>query len=329
MNRTQPRVPEPEHDDPGRADCGRSDPGSTARGRNGPPVPPRLIVVAAVGFSSLSALLIRLSTAPAPAIAAWRMILSFLMMAVVVSLQHSHRRRVPAMTLTPGVVALLGLSGVFLALHFATWIASLSLTSVTHSTVLVTMHPVIVLFAGFFFLHEKIDRGRLFPALGAVLGAAILAIGGSSSGRQPTVAGDLLAVAGAVAVSGYLVIGSWARRSVGAGVYSVIVYGIAAAVLSLFAVVTGQALFSYAPVDYLLFAALAFFCTILGHGLINWGLKYVPAAEVSMYIVLEPVFATIMAVIWLDELPGLVTAAGGLLVLGSLMVVTHRNRHTL
>ncbi len=291
-----------------------------------PPVPARLVVVVAVGFSSLSALLIRLSTAPAPAIAAWRMILSFVMMAVVISLPRRRRSVPPVVALNPRVVGLLALSGVFLALHFATWIASLSLTSVTHSTVLVTMHPVIVLFAGFFFLHERIDRARLLPALGAVLGAAVLAIGGSSSGRQPTVAGDLLALAGAVAVSGYLVIGSWARRQVGAGIYSVIVYGIAAAALTVFAGITGQELLSYSPRNYALFAGLAFFCTILGHGLINWGLKYVPAAEVSMYIVLEPVFATIMAIIWLDELPGMVTATGGLLVLLSLMVVTRRNR---
>ncbi|MFW5695022.1 MAG: DMT family transporter [Alkalispirochaeta sp.] len=294
----------------------------------GAPVPARLIVVAAVAFSSLSALLIRLSTAPAPAIAAWRMILSFLMMGVIVSVRMRGRRESPTVPLSPRVVGMLVVSGVFLALHFATWISSLARTSVMHSTVLVTMHPVIVLFAGVLFLQERIDRRRLLPAVGAVLGAAILAVGGSGSGREPTLSGDLLAVAGAVAVSGYLVIGSWARRYVGAGVYSVIVYGIAAVVLSGFAAFTGQTMFSYGPVNYLIFAALAFFCTILGHGLINWGLKYVPAAEVSMYIVLEPVFATIMAMIWLDELPGWVTAAGGLIVLVSLTAVTRRNRAT-
>jgi len=254
------------------------------------------------------------------------MILSFFMMAVIVSIQRRRRKSAAVVTLNVRVVGLLALSGVFLALHFATWIASLSLTSVTDSTVLVTMHPVIVLFAGFFFLHEKIDRARVLPALGAVVGATVLAVGGSSSGRPPTAAGDLLALAGAVAVSGYLVIGSWARRNVGAGVYSVIVYGIAAAVLTGFALLTGYELGSYSLRNYLLFAALAFFCTILGHGLINWGLKYVPAAEVSMYIVLEPVFATIMAMIWLDELPGIVTGLGGSLVLLSLAVVARRNR---
>ncbi|HKK49629.1 MAG TPA: hypothetical protein VJ932_11075, partial [Alkalispirochaeta sp.] len=96
-----------------------------------PRVPPRLIVIGAVGFSSLSALLIRLSTAPAPAIAAWRMILSFFMMAVIVSIQRRRRKSAAVVTLNVRVVGLLALSGVFLALHFATWIASLSLTSVT------------------------------------------------------------------------------------------------------------------------------------------------------------------------------------------------------
>jgi len=292
---------------------------------------PRLVVVAAVAFSSLSSLFVRLSDAPPLAIAAWRMLLST---ALVVPLAAVEHRGTEPRTSSSGVsqspatartVALLLVSGTLLATHFATWISSLSLTSVSHSTVLVTMHPVIVLVAGVVFLGEPVDRRRMLAAVGAVLGAVVLAAGGSSAGRSPSLAGDSLAFAGAVAIAGYLVIGRWARRSVGTWVYSLVVYAVATAVLVATAAILGVGLLGYGLVDFLLFAGLAFFCTILGHGLINWGLRYVPAGDVSMMILLEPVFATLMAVVWLGEVPGIVTVLGGFMVLGSALILNRRS----
>lgn len=293
-------------------------------------VSPYVVVVIAVAFSSLSSLFIRLSTAPPIAVAAWRMLLST---AFVVPLALADRRAA-----TPDdrdtashptrrhQVGMLLLSGLFLAAHFATWITSLQLTSVTHSTVLVTIHPVIVLVAGLIVLREPIGAARAIGAVGAIAGALILSLGGSRSGVEPTVAGDLLAFAGAVAVAGYLVIGRWARRTMGVWRYSLAVYAVAAVALVGLAAVSGVALGGYGTRNLVLFAALAFFCTILGHGLINWGLRFVPAGEVSMLILLEPVFATIMAVIWLGEIPGGVTIAGAVVVLASLGLVTRERR---
>jgi drug/metabolite transporter (DMT)-like permease len=295
-------------------------------------VSPRLIVIAAVGFSSLSSLLVRLSTAPPLAVAAWRMLLSAALVVPIVGAgmwrevrggrtpqQRRDARHGVARSL-PLIVA----SGVFLSLHFATWITSLGMTSVAHSTVLVTMHPVIVLAAGSIFLGEAAGRGRTVAAIVAVGGAILLSFGGSVGGRPPTVTGDLLAFAGAVAVSGYLILGRWARRRVDAWTYSLIVYTVAAILLVIFATVADQPLTGYPVREFLIFGALAFFCTVLGHGLINWGLRYLSAGDVSMYILLEPVFATVMALIWLAEVPGVVTTIGALVVLLSHGTVTHR-----
>jgi drug/metabolite transporter (DMT)-like permease len=102
------------------------------------------------------------------------------------------------------------------------------------------------------------------------------------------------------------------------------VYSVAAVVLIVVAVLVDQPLTGYDTRDLLIFWALAFFCTVLGHGLINWGLRYVSAGDVSMYILLEPVFATVMALVWLGEIPGVVTTAGALVVLVSLGTVTRR-----
>jgi drug/metabolite transporter (DMT)-like permease len=293
---------------------------------------PRLIVIVAVGFSSLSSLLIRLSTAPPLAVAAWRMILSAVLVVPIVGFgswratrgaRSPHQRREARHDLLRSLPLIIA-SGIFLSLHFATWITSLGMTSVAHSTVLVTMHPVIVLAAGSLFLGEAAGRARTIAAFVAVGGAILLSFGGSVGGRAPTVIGDLLAFAGAVAVSGYLILGRWARRRVDAWTYSLVVYTVAALVLVALSAVGGQPLTGYPIREFVIFWALAFFCTVLGHGLINWGLRYLSAGDVSMYILLEPVFATAMALVWLGEIPRVVTTAGALIVLLSLGTVTRR-----
>lgn len=318
------------------------------------------VVVAAVLFSSLSALLIRLNSAPPLAIAAGRMLFSSLMVVPIVAVRartvrtgapirsfgQSRQPRTPdaespapaapappVRSPAPGpaglqsrgrTLLLVLLAGVLLALHFATWISSLSLTSVTHATVLVTMHPLVVLIINALMLRELSDRRRLLGAVGAVAGALVLSLGGSAAGREPSLQGNLLAFSGAVAIAGYLVIGGRVRRHMDAWSYSLRVYSVSAVVLLGIALVARVSLLGHPMRDLVLVLLLAFFCTILGHGLINWGLRYVPAVDVSMLILLEPVFATLMAIAVLGEIPGPLSALGAVVVIASLMLVSRR-----
>jgi drug/metabolite transporter (DMT)-like permease len=216
---------------------------------------------------------------------------------------------------------LLVLSGLFLALHFAAWITSLSYTSVLHSTVLVTIHPLIVLFASAMVFRQPVTLVRGIATVVAFAGAVILATGGSLSGRMPTLRGDLLALLGGVAVAGYLMIGGWARHHVSASRYNLTVHGVAAVALIALAILMNRPLWPYPPREFALFAALAFFCTILGHSLMNWALKTVRASDVSLAILLEPVFASSLAAILFQEIPGPRTLVGAVIVLGAMAVI--------
>lgn len=280
------------------------------------------IVFAAVAFVSVSSILVRLSVAPSLVIAAWRMIIAAVLLAGVPLVFREGRDGAVKMS-RPSVrdVLLLIASGILLALHFAAWVTSLSLTSVVHSTVLVTAHPAIVLVASAVIFRQKVDRKRLAATVVALAGAVLLAGGGSVSGRQPTPVGDLLAFAGAVAIAGYFIIGGYLRRSLSAGWYNSTVHAVAAAALVGAAVVFGQPLGPYPLREYLIFAALAVFCTILGHSMLNWALKYVSASDVSLAVLLEPVFASILAAILFHEIPGGRTVLGAVVVLGSLAYV--------
>lgn len=277
----------------------------------------RPIVVVAVAFTSVSAILIRLSQAPPLTIAAYRMLFAFLMIAPF-ALPRMRR-------LTGRDLLLAAASGGFLALHFATWITAVTLTSVASATVLVSMHPVIVLLGSVLFLREKPLPGVTALVLLALIGTTILSWEDLRSGVGD-LGGNLLALAGAAAVSGYMLLGSSLRKRVGALQYNALVYGVAALILLPLATLWGSSLGPFELREYLIFGGLAFFCTILGHALFNWALKYVRATFVSTSILMEPVFATVMAVFILGEIPSLLTLIGGVVVIVALYGISRGER---
>ncbi|HUX14497.1 MAG TPA: DMT family transporter, partial [Spirochaetia bacterium] len=201
---------------------------------------PRIAVLVAVLFTSSSAILIRLSNAPPLAIAAWRMTLSALLM--LPAMLWTMRVDRPAVggtrRLTGKDVGWCIASGFFLALHFASWITSLSYTSVAAATVLVDTHPIFVVALSAIFLKERIRRVSLGLVLVALMGSVLLAID-SGNGSRGTIYGNGLALFGAAAVSGYLLIGRIVRPRLGVTQYTFLVYASAALMLLLLCLVTG------------------------------------------------------------------------------------------
>jgi len=288
-------------------------------------VRPKPIVVVLVGvvFTAFSAILIRLADAPSLAIAAWRMVLATGMAAPLFVAERFGRapRRESgssASALTrKAAVALSLASGALLAMHFAFWIASLSYTSVASSTVLVTTHPLIVAVFGFVLLDERLSVRSVLFMLASLAGSALLVAGGYGAGGSVPL-GNLLAFLGAVTVSGYMVIGRVVRRRLSVHAYTMIVYATAAFLLVAASAVGGVPLAPYAPREFVLFAALAFFCTLLGHSLYNWALAFLRPTVISTSILGEPVIASVLAVIVFGEVPSIFTITGGAVILGSI-----------
>ncbi len=299
----------------------------------------RPLVVLAVAFASLSAILIRISNAPPIAIAFYRMLFTSMMLLPALAWVRawppgSARSTGSAETgntdNTAGTssgkrpdlrsLGLLAASGAFLALHFATWNASLSYTTVASSVVLVTLHPIFVAVGSILFLKERVPAAAFLFIVCAIFGSALLSYGDFALGSEALL-GNALAVAGAIAVAGYMLLGRFLRRRIDATVYNITVYSVAAAILLPMAIVAGNPISGYPFSEFVLFAALAFFCTILGHSIFNWALKYVPASSVSTSILLEPIFATLMAAALFDEVPGVLAILGGSIVVISLYLV--------
>jgi len=281
---------------------------------------PHVVVLLGVLSVSSASILFKFASAAPLTVAFYRLALSVVILAVPLV-----RRRV---TWGKGRDLWLNiLSGLFLALHFATWFFSLQLTSVASSTALVSTHPLIVLLVGYVAWGER-PRGLAVVGVGmSVLGAVLV---GWGDFRMDTRAlqGDLLAFAGAITVSGYFLIGRHVRQRVDALAYSVTAYSSASLALLVMAVLWGSPLTGFDPGNWGIFAALAIFPTIFGHTLFNWALKHLPASVISVNILGEPVGATLLAwAIW-RALPGPTALVGGVCILSGIGLFLWTQRTT-
>lgn len=299
-----------------------------------PSAPPLLVLAFGVMAVSTASIFIRYAQAAAGslAIAAWRMALAGLILAPITL--SSRRKELAA--LTRGEVALTLLSGLFLAIHFATWISSLAYTTVASSVVLVDTAPLWVGLLAPLLLREKISPPLMIGLGLALLGVVVVALSDACnvsaaglacppvqaffSGRASL--GDLLALAGAVAAAGYLIIGRLVRKRISLLTYIFVVYSAAAVALVVVLLVSGQPAAGYPWTIYLWLLALAVIPQLLGHSSYNWALGYLPAAYVSIALLGEPVGSTLLAVIFLGEIPSVIKIAGAALILAGIYIAS-------
>lgn len=280
-----------------------------------PKVNPYLAVFLGVVAVSFSSLFVKLSTAHPFIIAFYRLLLTFLIL-----LPLGWSGKISGLRQVSRRDALLAmLSGVFLALHFITWFTSLQYTSIASSVVLVTTQPIFVVLGSFFLYKEKIGVKALIGGAIALSGSIIIGAADFQYGGK-ALFGDFLALTGAVAVSGYLIIGRALRTKISLSVYTFLTYGSSSLVLGLVAGITGQSFYPYAAREWLLFLALAVVCTVLGHTVFNWALRYVQASVIAVGVLGEPVGAIIWATVFLGENPSARQLLSAAIILAGLYI---------
>ena len=263
-----------------------------------------------VGAVSTAAIFIREAEAPALVIAAYR-----LGLASIPLLATSFVRRQSVLASTTPRTLLNMLSGMFLALHFAFWIASVQQTSIVTSVVLVTAQPLFVALLSGPLLGERTGRGAWLGIALASIGAAVMVADDISSGTD-TLVGDLYAILGAVFASAYFLVGR-SLRTTGQDwlSYVTLAYSTAAVVLIAAAALAGNDFTGYGLRTYAFFLVLAIVPQLIGHTALNRSLGYMPAVAVTIAVLGEPVGATILSIVLLDELPSALELAGAVLVL--------------
>jgi len=214
-------------------------------------------------------------------------------------------------------------SGACLAVHFLTWTASLALTSVASSVLLVCTSTVWVALLGRRLLGEAVSL-RLWAGIGLAFAGTALTAGGDLHLSGRALAGDLLALAGAVSVTGYLLIGRGVRSRYGAAGYSLPCYAVSALAGLVVVPITGSHVVPSGR-TFLACLGLAVVCTIGGHTVVNWTLAHVRAVTVSLALLGEPPATSLLAIPILGELPPRAAVGGGvLIILGLAIAVLER-----
>lgn len=233
----------------------------------------------------------------------------------------TRRPQLRALTQNDLRYALLG--GVCLALHFIFWISSLQFTSVASSVVLVTTNPIFVALGSHLLLKEPVTLSLSVGIGISLLGGVLIGYGDFLAGPN-VLLGDGLALLGAIMASAYFLVGRRLRAHTDLLTYIFLVYGAAAVVLVMTALVFQQPLWGFPTETYLWMALLALGPQLIGHTSFNWALKHLRAGTVAVIILGEPVGSTVLAYLLLREPLTAVKVLGGVLILLGIYLSSRR-----
>jgi drug/metabolite transporter (DMT)-like permease len=289
-----------------------------------------LVLVGGVFAISTAAIFIRLAISSAGVsgvgfslfLAASRLaIASLLLLPAWRNLRHTQ--------LAPGALRYAAAAGFCLAVHFATWITSLSFTSIAASTTLVTTNPVWVALLSWLWFKEKPTKLTILGIAVAFAGGVLIALGDTgavSAGTNPPL-GNFLALAGAWMISLYLLLGREAqRRGLGIGSYVVVAYSAGALVLLPLPLIVGSNYVGYPVAVYLYILLMAVASQLVGHTTINWAMRWISPTFVTLAILFEPVGSSFLGYLIFNELPGLLVLLGAVVLLGGVAVAIYGSR---
>ena len=273
---------------------------------------PWILLAVGICAASVSAILIRYANDADPlAISFWRCAVG------AAVLTPFARRRLGDMDRSDR--RLPAIAGVFLAVHFASWITSLELTTVASSVLLVSASPIFVALAARVFFHEHLATAGWVGLVLALAGTAL--VGGTGFGGS-SLEGNGLALLGGATAGGYAMAGQLARRSLGILEYAVVTYAVAAALLLVACLVGGVELWGYDAQTWWAIAGLIVGPQLLGHTVINLVLSDIDATTVTVAIMGEPIIAITLAFALFDEVPSWTVYPGGVAILVGIYLVS-------
>ena len=193
-------------------------------------------------------------------------------------------------------------AGLFLALHFYTWIYSLQLTTVGNSIFLESTHPLFAWLLSLWFLKEKAGRDLLWAGLAGLAGMFIIT-SNNLFGAASAFAGDGLALVSAFFIAAYLIIARVSRGGLPILRYLFWVYSIAAGFILITLFLLHIPFWSVSANDWKWLILLGLGPNLIGHSVLNWAAQRMPVYRVNLALLSESVLATIYAAVLLAEIP--------------------------
>ncbi len=275
----------------------------------------KIIVVLAVIAGSSSGIFGKACAAPPMAIGFWRLTLGLPFFAVPVLMYR--RDQLKALTRKEVVMSLV--AGAFLFAHFFTWYTGVKMTNIGSAVVLAALHPLVVLFATIFVFKRHVGRRPIMGIILAILGGAMVAGLDGRELAQGNLVGDIFAFLAGLFMGIYFVIGNEQRRTIPGPVYVFLCFLGCWICFTLGTVATGTPVLGYTAWDYLMMVCMTIICQIGAHAAFNLCMGHVSSLYVSTWETGESVFAIILGMIFLHEVPTSWEVLGAVVVMIGLL----------
>ena len=275
----------------------------------------KLLVVLATIAGATSGIFANLTAAPPLAIGFWRLPIALPFFAVPVFTKGRDTLK----TLTGRDIGISLLAGLFLFVHYFNWFSAVKLTNVSSASVLAALHPLVVLVAMVFVFKQKVGIRPVLGIVLALLGGAMVAGFDYTQMSQGDFKGDICAFLAAFGMGVYFVLGNEARKTVAGPTYVMLCFFACWVCFTIGMVATHTPFLAYTVRDFLCLIALALVCQIGAHGLFNLCMGHVNSLYVSAVETADPVFATILGVIVLHQIPSVTAVVGCIVVVLGLL----------
>lgn len=259
----------------------------------------KIIVLLAVIAGSSSGIFGKAIEAPSMAIGFWRLTLGLPFFAVPVLLNRRDELR----SLSKKEILGAFLAGAFLFAHFFSWFNAVKMTNIASAVVLAALHPLVVLVITIVILKKRIGTRPIMGIVLALLGGTLVAGFDRSQLSAGNFNGDILAFLAAVFMGIYFTIGNEVRKTVAGPIYVFLCFLGCWICFSAGMVATGTPALGYSMQDYLLMVGLTIVCQIGAHAVFNLCFGYVDSLYVSAWESGESVFAIILSLIFLRQIP--------------------------
>ena len=203
----------------------------------------------------------------------------------------------------------------------------LSLTTVSHASLMVGTLPMLLAIAAVLFSGDQLHFGGWLALAASTVGAALIALSSKtgSSVVHATIRGDLLVVLSMFAAIAWILISKRLMGRHSPLTVTAFVFWIGTILLAVVVVTTsGVPSLHYSTRVWIAVAEQGFFATAGATVLWNWGLKRAPASQAGIFVNLEPLVGAILGVSFLHEALGMMALVGGVLIVGGALYFTYK-----
>lgn len=211
------------------------------------------------------------------------------------------------------------ISGAFLFGHFFSWFNAVKLTNIASASVLAALHPLVVLLVTVLIYKKRVSIKSVAAIIVALVGGVIIVGADYNTFAGGNLTGDIFAFMAAMFMGLYFSVGDAVRKRVDGGLYVLLVFFSCWICFSIGMIFTGTPVFGYSAMDYVLLVVMAFLCQIGAHAVFNLCIGHVSSLYVSTWETADSVFAIVMAIIFLQQIPKLYEIIGCIIVVCALL----------